>query len=218
VLHVLSAYNHPLGITTKSANVCRDIDILAPMAAKNLAKVYLSVTTLDRDLARVMEPRASTPQKRIDAIRQLSEAGIPVGVSVAPIIPGLTDHEIETIIETAASAGATSVNWTLLRLPLEIKDLFQEWLEAHHPLKAKRVLDLIRDCRDGALYKADFGERMKGSGPYATLIRQRVQAIAKKLGLNGYRWEVDSSQFKAPAGRMTGPESAAERAQLSLFG
>jgi DNA repair photolyase len=218
VLHVLAAYNHPLGITTKSANVCRDIDILAPMAAKNLAKVYLSVTTLDRDLARVMEPRASTPQKRIDAIRQLAGAGIPVGVSVAPIIPGLTDHEIEAIIETAAAAGATSVNWTLLRLPLEIKDLFQEWLEAHHPLKAKRVLDLIRDCRDGALYKAEFGERMKGSGPYATLIRQRVQAIVKKLGLNGYRWEVDSSQFKAPAGRMTGPETAGEKAQLSLFG
>ncbi|WP_374654630.1 PA0069 family radical SAM protein [Dongia sp.] len=216
VLHVLAAYNHPLGITTKSANVCRDIDILAPMAAKHLAKVYLSVTTLDRDLARVMEPRASTPQKRLDAIRQLSEAGIPVGVSVAPIIPGLTDHEIEAIVEAASAAGATSVSWTLLRLPLEIKDLFQEWLEAHHPLKAKRVLDLVRECRDGALYKAEFGARMKGSGPYATLIRQRVQTIARKLGLNGYRWEVDSGQFRAPTGRMT--ETEAEKAQLSLFG
>ncbi len=218
VLHVLAAYNHPVGITTKSANVCRDIDILGPMAAKNLAKVYISVTSLDRDLARVMEPRASTPMKRIDAIKRLHDAGIPVGVSVAPIIPGLTDHEIEAIIETAAGAGASSVNWTLLRLPLEIKDLFREWLEEHHPLKAKRVLDLMRECRDGTLYQAAFGERMKGSGPYAALIRQRVQAMAKKLGLNNYRWDVDGSQFKAPAGRMTGPESEAEKAQLSLFG
>jgi DNA repair photolyase len=216
VLHVLAAYNHPVGITTKSANVCRDIDILAPMAAKNLAKVYISVTTLDRDLARVMEPRASTPTKRLDAIKRLSEAGIPVGVSVAPIIPGLTDHEIEAIVEAAAGMGASSVNWTLLRLPLEIKDLFREWLEEHHPLKAKRVLDLMRECRDGALYQSEFGQRMKGSGPYATLIRQRVQAIAKKLCLNNYRWDVDGSQFKTPAGRLTGPEE--EKAQLSLFG
>jgi DNA repair photolyase len=218
VLHVLAAYNHPVGITTKSANVCRDIDILGPMAAKNLAKVYISVTTLDRDLARVMEPRASTPTKRLDAIKRLSEAGIPVGVSVAPIIPGLTDHEIEAIIEAAAGMGASSVNWTLLRLPLEIKDLFREWLDEHHPLKAKRVLDLMRECRDGALYQAEFGQRMKGSGPYATLIRQRVLAMAKKLGLNNYRWDVDTTQFKAPAGRMTGPETEAEKAQLSLFG
>nr|WP_298681995.1 PA0069 family radical SAM protein [uncultured Dongia sp.] len=218
VLHVLSAYNHPLGITTKSANVLRDIDILAPMAAKKLAKVYISVTTLDRDLARVMEPRASTPQKRLEAIRKLSEAGIPVGVSVAPIIPALTDHEIEHIVEAAHAAGASSVNWTLLRLPLEIKDLFTEWLEAHHPLRAKRVLDMVRECRDGALYKSDFGERMRGTGPYATLIRQRVQAAAKRFGMNGYRWDVDTSLFKVPADRMTGPEKPADTTQLSLFG
>lgn len=218
ILHVLAAYNHPVGITTKSANVCRDIDILAPMAAKNLAKVFISVTTLDPALARRMEPRAATPPKRLEAIKRLSDAGIPVGVSVAPIIPALTDHEIEAIIEAAAAAGATAVNWTLLRLPLEIKDLFAEWLEAHHPLKAKRVLDLMRECRDGALYKSEFGERMKGSGPYAALIRQRVQAMAKKLGLNKYRWDLDASQFKAPAGPVQGPEADAERAQLSLFG
>lgn len=218
VLHVLSAYNHPLGITTKSANVLRDIDILAPMAAKKLAKVYISITTLDRDLARVMEPRATTPQKRLDAIRKLSEAGIPVGVSVAPIIPALTDHGIEQIVEAAHEAGATSVNWTLLRLPLEIKDLFTEWLEAHHPLRAKRVLDMVRECRDGALYKADFGERMRGSGPYATLIRQRVQAAAKRFGMNGYRWDVDTTLFKVPADRMTGPEKPVDTKQLSLFG
>jgi DNA repair photolyase len=218
VLHVLAAYNHPVGITTKSASVCRDIDILAPMAAKGLAKVYISVTTLDRDLARVMEPRASTPTKRIDAIRQLQAAGIPVGVSVAPIIPALNDHEIEQIIETAAAAGATSVNWTLLRLPLEIKDLFKEWLEAHHPLRAKRVLDMVRECRDGALYKAEFGTRMKGSGPYAELIRQRVLAMAKKLNLNNYRWDVTGHLFKVPAGRMTGPDTPAETRQLNLFG
>lgn len=218
VLHVLSAYNHPVGITTKSANVTRDIDILAKMAERKLAKVYLSVTTLDRDLARIMEPRASTPQKRLDAIRQLNAVGIPVGVSVAPIIPALTDHEIEQIVEAAAEAGATSVNWTLLRLPLEIKDLFTEWLEAHHPLRAKRVLDMVRECRDGALYRSDFGERMKGSGPYATLIRQRVQAAAKRAGLNGYRWDVDHTLFRAPTDRVTEAEKPPERAQLSLFG
>jgi DNA repair photolyase len=218
VLHVLSAYNHPIGITTKSANVTRDIDILAPMAAKGLVKVHLSVTTLDRDLARVMEPRASTPQKRLEAVRKLSAAGIPVGVSIAPIIPALTDHEIEQIVEAAAAAGAHSVSWTLLRLPLEIKDLFTEWLEAHHPLRAKRVLDMVRECRDGALYRAEFGTRMHGSGPYATLIRQRVKAAAKRFGVSGYRWEVDTSLFKVPVDRTTGPEKPADTAQLNLFG
>ncbi len=218
ILHVLSAYNHPVGITTKSANVCRDIDILAPMAAKNLAKVYISVTTLDRELARIMEPRASTPTKRLEAIKSLSDAGIPVGVSVAPIIPGLTDHAIEAIIEAAASAGATSVNWTLLRLPLEIKNLFHEWMEEHHPLKTKRVLDLIRECRNGALYQAEFGERMRGNGPYATLIKQRVLVMVKKLGLNNYRWDLDGSQFKAPTGRLVSSKTETDKAQLSLFG
>lgn len=217
ILEVLSAYNHPAGITTKSANVMRDIDLLADMAKRKLMKVYLSVTTLDRDLARVMEPRASTPSKRLEAIRVLSDAGIPVGISVAPIIPGLTDHEIEAIVQAGAEAGASSVSWTVLRMPLEIKELFTEWLDAHHPLKAKRIMDLVRDCHGGALYKSDFATRMKGSGPYATLIRRRVLAAAKRYGLDGYKWDIDSSRFAIPGDRLS-PGNTGETAQLSLFG
>ena len=218
ILLVLASYHHPVGITTKSANVCRDIDILAPLAAKNLAKVYISVTTLNKELARIMEPRASTPTKRLDTIRQLRQSGIPVGVSVAPIIPGLTDHEIEAIIEAAAQAGAVSVSWTLLRLPREIKDLFGEWLEEHAPLKAKRVLDLMRACRDGGLYQAAFGERMKGRGPYAELIRQRVRVAAKKFALNNHRWDADMTQFKIPTQYLTIAKTTEENVQLNLFG
>ena len=151
-----------------------------------------------RDLARAMEPRASTPELRLKAIAGLKAAGVRVGVSVAPIIPVLTDPEIERIIERAAEAGAESVNFTLLRLPLEIKDLFGEWLEAHAPLKAKHVLDLVKEVHGGVIYRAEFHERMTGSGPYAELIRQRVLNAARKFGLDRYRWDVDYSQFKLP--------------------
>jgi DNA repair photolyase len=209
VLEVLNRHNHPVGITTKSANVLRDADILGEMARRRLAKVYISVTTLDRDLARAMEPRASTPELRLKAIAGLRGAGIPVGVSVAPVIPALTDSEIERIIERAAEAGAESVNWTIVRLPLEIADLFAEWLAAHAPLKAKHVTDLIRDIHGGAIYKAEFGARMAGTGPYADLIRQRVLTAAKRHNLNRYRWDVDLSQFRVPA---------APSAQGDLFG
>jgi DNA repair photolyase len=209
VLEVLNRHNHPVGITTKSANVLRDADILGEMARRRLAKVYISVTTLDRDLASAMEPRASTPELRLKAIAGLKEAGIPVGVSVAPVIPALTDSEIERIIERAAEAGAESVNWTIVRLPLEIADLFAEWLAAHAPLKAKHVTDLIRDIHGGAIYKAEFGARMAGTGPYADLIRQRVLAAAKRHNLNRYRWDVDISQFRVPG---------APSAQGDLFG
>ncbi|HYD06304.1 MAG TPA: PA0069 family radical SAM protein [Reyranella sp.] len=199
VLEVLNRFNHPAGITTKSANVLRDVDILADMAKRHLVKVFISVTTLDRDLARTMEPRASTPELRLKAIAGLHAAGIPVGVSVAPIIPALTDMEIESIIERAAEAGADSANFTLLRLPLEIKDLFIEWLEAHAPLKVKHVMDLVQDIHGGRTYNAQFHERMKGSGPYADLIRQRVQAAAKRYMLEPrYRFNVDCSRFKVP--------------------
>jgi DNA repair photolyase len=199
VLEVLNRFNHPAGITTKSANVLRDVDILADMAKRNLVKVFISVTTLDRDLARTMEPRASTPELRLKAIAGLHAAGIPVGVSVAPIIPALTDMEIESIIERAAEAGADSANFTLLRLPLEIKDLFIEWLEAHAPLKTKHVMDLVQDIHGGRTYNAEFHERMQGSGAYADLIRQRVQAAAKRFMMEQrYRFNVDCSQFKVP--------------------
>ncbi|HVO04022.1 MAG TPA: PA0069 family radical SAM protein [Candidatus Cybelea sp.] len=198
ILEVLDAFNHPVGITTKSANVLRDAELLASMAKRRLAKVYVSVTTLDGELARAMEPRASTPELRLKAIAGLKAAGVPVGVSVAPIIPALTDAEIERIIERAAEAGAESVNWTMLRLPLEIKDLFQEWLQAHAPLKAKHVLDLLREVHGGEIYRAEFGKRMSGSGPYAELIRQRVLACTRKFDLNRYRWDVDYTLFKVP--------------------
>ena len=198
-LEVLNRFNHPAGITTKSANVLRDLDILGDMAKRNLIKVFVSVTTLDRDLARTMEPRASTPELRLKAIAGLHAAGVPVGVSVAPIIPALTDMEIENIIERAAEAGAESANFTLLRLPLEIKDLFQEWLEAHAPLKAKHVMDLVRDIHGGKIYNSEFHERMKGTGAYADLIRQRVKAAAKRFMVKAeYRFDVDCSQFTVP--------------------
>jgi DNA repair photolyase len=198
VLEVLNAHNHPVGITTKSANVLRDADILADMARRNLAKVYISITTLDRELCRNMEPRASTPELRLKAIAGLKQAGVPVGVSVAPIIPALNDAEIERIVEAAAEAGAESVSSTVIRLPLEIKDLFAEWLEAYAPLKAKHVMDLIKEIHGGQIYRAEFGLRMDGTGPYADMIKQRVQAAAKRHGLDRYKWDVDFTQFTVP--------------------
>jgi DNA repair photolyase len=199
ILAVLSEFNHPVGITTKSARIVDDIDLIADMARRRLAMVAMSVTTLDRDLARVMEPRASTPANRLAAIRALSRAGIPVAVSVAPIIPALNDHEIERIIEEAAKAGASAVNWVVLRLPLEIKDLFAEWLEEHRPERARHVLSLVGDLHGGRLYRSEFGARMEGSGPYSELIRQRVLKAAKRHGLEKRRWhELDASKFRVP--------------------
>jgi DNA repair photolyase len=198
VLRVLSDFNHPVGITTKSARVLDDLDILADMAKRRLAMVAISVTSLDRDLARKLEPRASTPANRLDAIKQLSAAGVPVAVSVAPIIPALTDHEIEAIIAAAAEAGAQAVNWTVLRLPLEIKDLFAEWLIAHAPGKAKHVFSLVAQCHGGNIYRAEFGKRMQGDGPYAEMIRRRVETAARKHGLVKRRWNLDVTRFAVP--------------------
>src|SRR5262245_6619344 len=201
VLEVLSAFNHPVGIVTKSALIVRDIDVLASMAAKRLAHAYVSVTTLDSELARKMEPRASTPSKRIEAIRQLAAAGIPTGVMAAPMIPALNDHEMEKILETAAAAGATSAGYVMLRLPLEIKDLFIEWMDAHAPGKSKHVLELIRSARGGErLYESTFGQRMRGTGPYAELLKKRFKLARQRLNLDSYRdrWEFDFSLFQPP--------------------
>jgi DNA repair photolyase len=198
VLRVLAAHRHPVTIVTKSALIVRDIDILAPMAAERLAHVMISVTTLDRDLARVMEPRASTPKRRLLAIRALNQAGIPTGVMAAPMIPGLNDAELERVLEEAAAHGARAAGYTLLRLPLEIKDLFQEWLRAHAPLKAERVIGLIRQTRDGALNQAQFGRRMAGSGAYAELIRQRFRRAARRLDLDRADWNLDTTRFRPP--------------------
>lgn len=198
VLKVLSDFNHPVGITTKSARVCDDLEMLADMARRRLVMVSMSVTSLDAELSRKLEPRASTPMKRLEAIRHLSQAGVPVAVSVAPIIPALTDHEIESIIAAAAEAGATTVNWTVVRLPLEIKDLFAEWLVAHAPGKAKHVFSLISQCHGGEIYRAEWGTRMRGQGPYAEMIRGRVQAAARKHGLDRREWNLDTTRFAVP--------------------
>jgi len=210
ILEVLCDFNHPVAIVTKGALVQRDIDILAPMAAKRQAKVAVSITTLDRGLARRMEPRAATPERRLETIRALADAGIPVGVMAAPMIPGLNDHELEAILEASKAAGATSAGYVVLRLPLEIKELFAEWLEAQVPLRAKHVLTLIRDIRDGRLNHAQFGQRMKGSGAYADLLSQRFRLAQKRIGLNMTRelQSLDCSQFRKP------PKAGD---QLSLF-
>jgi DNA repair photolyase len=203
IIRVLSEFNNPVGIVTKNHLVTRDIDILADMAKRNLAEVFLSVTTLDKELARDMEPRASAPHRRLDAIKALADAGVPVGVMTAPMIPGLNDHEMEAILEKAQAAGATRAGFTVLRLPLEIKDLFDEWLRANRPDRADKVLSLIRQMRGGALYQAEFGLRMRGEGPIAQLLDARFQAAVKRLGLNKIRYRLDTLRFAVPESART---------------
>jgi DNA repair photolyase len=198
ILEVLQAFRHPVTIVTKSALVLRDLDILGPMGEAGLAHVSVSVTTLDRHLANAMEPRASTPTRRLDAIRGLSEAGVPTGALVAPIIPGLTCHESEAILEAVADAGASSAGYVMLRLPREIADLFREWLEAHAPDRAARVLSLMRQMRGGDLYRSAWGERMRGAGPYADLVAQRFEIAKRRLGLEKRPRTLDLTQFKRP--------------------
>ncbi|MER8438441.1 PA0069 family radical SAM protein [Mesorhizobium sp. M1312] len=199
ILEVLEARGHPVGIVTKSALVTRDIDILSRMAERGLAKVALSVTTLDRMLARTMEPRASTPTKRLEAIRQLSAAGIPASVMVAPIIPGLTDQEMERILDSARAAGAREAGYVVLRLPLEVAPIFKDWLLRHYPDRYRHVMSLIRSMRDGKDYDSDWGKRMKGAGPYAWQIGRRFEIAAKRLGLNAERRSLRTDQFVVAA-------------------
>ena len=198
ILEVLRDFKHPVSLVTKSALVTRDIDILGEMAAEGLTKVAISVTTLDRELARKLEPRAATPAKRLAAIRSLSEAGIPVVAMVSPMIPVLTDPEMESILEAARDAGARAARYILLRLPLEVKDLFAEWLDAHAPLKKDHVLNLVRETRDGRLNDPDFFSRQVGSGPYAELIKRRFYVSTRKLGLNRELPELDTGKFAPP--------------------
>ncbi|TRC91946.1 PA0069 family radical SAM protein [Mesorhizobium sp. WSM4310] len=197
ILEVLEARGHPVGIVTKSALVTRDIDILSRMAERGLAKVALSVTTMDRMLARTMEPRASTPTKRLEAIRQLSDAGIPTSVMVAPIIPGLTDQEMERILDSAYAAGAREAGYVVLRLPLEVSPIFKDWLLRHYPDRYRHVMSLIRSMRDGKDYDSEWGKRMKGAGPYAWQIGRRFEITAKRLGLNTERRTLRTDQFIA---------------------
>jgi DNA repair photolyase len=208
VLEVLAETNHPVGIVTKSDLVLRDLDLLAAMARRRLVRVSLSVTTLDRALARKMEPRASSPQKRLAAMRELARAGVPVSVLVAPVVPAINDGEIEAILAAAAEAGADSASYLLLRLPLEIGPLFEEWLEVHYPERKGRALALIRASRGGKLYDSTWGLRMTGTGAYAKMIGDRFALGCRRLDLTRRAWNLDSGQFKAPE---------AWRRQLALF-
>ncbi|QUS38409.1 PA0069 family radical SAM protein [Tardiphaga alba] len=200
ILEVLEKTGHPVGIVTKSALVVRDIDILARMAKRNLAKVALSVTSLDAKLARAMEPRASTPSKRLEALKLLSDAGIPTTVMVAPVIPALNDSEIERILDAAAHAGVKEASYVLLRLPLEVRDLFREWLMANYPDRYRHVFTLIREMRDGRDYDSQWGTRMKGTGPMAWMIGRRFEIACSKLGLNKKRSKLTLDHFAKPAG------------------
>jgi DNA repair photolyase len=208
LLEVLAEHDHPLTIVTKSAGVLRDVDLLAPMSQRRLAKVFVSLTTLDRDLARRMEPRASTPQRRLEAISRLTEAGVHVGVMTAPVIPALTDHELEALLEAAAGAGAKSAGYVMLRLPFEIKELFREWLLEHVPLRADHVISRVMQLRGGRLNDPQFGSRMTGQGVDAQLIARRFRLACQRLGLDRNDWALDLSKFRVP----TTPSP-----QLSLF-
>jgi DNA repair photolyase len=207
IIEVLADCQHPFSLITKSALVTRDIDLIAPMAAQNRASVAVSVTSLDHHLSNLLEPRASAPHRRLDAIRKLSEAGIPVTVLCAPIIPGLNDTEIENIVSACQEAGAQSIGHIVLRLPLEIADLFEEWLEAHYPDRKAKVMSLIRQMRDGQTYQSQFGTRMRGTGPIADLIAKRFDAARKKHGLVGRSLDLDCSGFRRPSAN----------GQMSLF-
>ena len=198
ILEVLAAHNHPVALITKSALVTRDIDILAPMAAKGLVSVAISFTTLDRHLARTMEPRCAAPHRRLETMRQLVAAGIPVTAMTAPIIPALNDPELESLLEAAADAGATRAGYVLLRLPLEIAGLFTEWLEANYPDRAKKVMSLLRSAHKGEDYRSDWKVRQRGDGPYAELIAVRFRNAVKRLGLNTVNFKLRTDLFHAP--------------------
>jgi DNA repair photolyase len=209
ILEVLAAHEHPFTIVTKSALVERDLDLIAPMAAKNMARVYVSITSLDRDLARTLEPRAAAPPRRLQAIRALADAGVPVGVLVAPVIPQLNDRDLEAILEAAAAHGATSAGWILVRLPLEVAPLFRAWLDEHYPLRAAHVMSLIQQLRGGRDNDPNFGSRMRGSGTFAELIARRFDLATKRLGLNDHRTApLDITRFRPPR---------ANEAQRELF-
>ena len=188
----------PIGIITKNALVVRDLDLLEPMAERRLARVFLSITTLDPELARTMEPRTSIPAARLRAIRILADAGVPVGVMVAPVIPGLNDHEMGAILEAARDAGAQSAGTVLLRLPLTVAPVFLEWLERTQPLKVEKVRGLIRQTRDGELYRSDYGKRMTGTGPVADQIGALFRVLKHRFGLDRPMPPFDVSQFVPP--------------------
>jgi DNA repair photolyase len=198
ILEVLDSAGHPVGIVTKSALVLRDLDILARMAKRDLVKVALSVTTLDPKLARTMEPRAATPARRLDTLRQLAKAGVPTAAMVAPVIPALNDDEIERILEAVAAAGVRHAGYVLLRLPLEVRDLFREWLMTNFPDRYRHVFKLIRDMRGGKDYDSTFGQRQTGTGPIAWMIGRRFEVACEKLGFNTASRKTTTEHFRPP--------------------
>jgi DNA repair photolyase len=198
VLEVMARFHHPLSIITKSALIVRDVDILGPMGELGLARAAVSVTTLDRTLARAMEPRAATPERRLEAVRRLADAGVPTVVMFAPAIPGLNDHELEAVLERAAAAGALGAGYVALRLPREIKGLFAEWLATRRPDRAERVMSLVRQMRGGKDYDAKWGKRMKGEGPIAEMLAQRFRVAARRHGLDRVLPPLDLTQFRVP--------------------
>jgi DNA repair photolyase len=208
LLEVLQRFHHPVGIVTKSALIQRDIDLLAPMAAEGLAKVAISVTTLDASLARTMEPRAASPARRLETIRRLSDAGIPVTVLVAPIIPAVNDAEIERILDAAYANGAREAGYVLLRLPLEVKDLVRDWLLTHYPDKLRHVMSLVQSTRGGKDYDPAWGQRQVGSGPYAWMIGRRFELAAERAGFNKTRLKLRTDLFR---------QASSSHAQLSLL-
>ena len=214
VLQVLGEFEQPVSITTKSALVTRDIDLLAPMASRGLARVFVSIGTLDADIARTMEPRANSPARRIEAMARLANAGVPTGVIVAPVVPALTDPHLERVLEAAAQAGARYASYVVLRLPMEVAELFIEWLQTHHPLRAQHVMSLLRQMRGGRNNDSTFGARMRGNGPISDLIERRFRIACKRLGLNAEQIE---QRMRVEAVAPATPAAAASCPQMSLF-
>lgn len=201
-LEILLEFRHPVALITKNQMIMRDLDILKKLAQDNLVAVFISVTTLDASLGRVLEPRTSSPQARLMAIEALAKAGVPVGVNVAPVIPGLTDHELPDILKAASEAGATSAGYTMLRLPHSVSNLFVQWLETHRPLNKDKVLNYLRDMRGGELYKSDFKTRMRGEGPLADNVKKMYKVFSEKYGLNRKRFALSIDLFRRPGDQL----------------
>lgn len=205
LLEVLLEYRHPVSIITKGALILRDLDLLSELAAQGLCSVRVSLTTLDNQLKRVMEPRTAAPATRLKMLRELSAAGVPTGIIMGPVIPFINDHELEHILASAADAGATRASWVMLRLPLELDELFQDWLQRHFPQRAEHVMNRIRDLREGKVYQSEFGKRMTGTGPYADLVRQRFNRQARAVGLNREAEPaLRTDRFRRPSGEQMG--------------
>lgn len=220
-LEILHECDHPVSIVTKSALIERDLDLLAPMAAKGLAEVFLTITTLDRDIARKLEPRAAAPQRRLETLDALSRAGVPVGVMIAPVIPQLTDKDLEAILEASAAHGARQAGYVMLRLPHEVAPLFRDWLDAHYPLRAAHIMSLVQQMRGGKDYDSQWGTRMRGTGEFADLIARRFRIASRRFGFDRRHRELDVTRFRPPGRANVGGAEVADgtpQRQGDLFG